>query len=249
MDINKISLEIEKLQFPLIFLFRLISYKNELSDNDFSIIIRLFLKHHITIALEINLKNLFQNELITKKSSRNVINKFYKYINKKLSLIFIIKQWYNIYDNNEFWNMNSNEQSCYLNNIKLIFLSIYDCSKGGTPLHYKIGNSINNINTIQSIKNRLEQILKMFGNKIFYKLEIPLLTEDEFDDLPKENIIKYLLFIYEKFKGLLEQTIIIFDNFNLNHDNIMNLLNPLVININMKCIDINETEFMLLDTK
>ncbi len=125
MDINKISHEIEKLQFPLIFLFRLISYKNELSDNDFSIIIRLFLKHHITIALEINLKNLFQNELITKKSSRNVINKFYKYINKKLSLIFIIKQWYNIYDNNEFWNMNSNEQSCYLNNIKLIFSSLY----------------------------------------------------------------------------------------------------------------------------
>jgi Mg2+ and Co2+ transporter CorA len=100
-----------------------------------------------------------------------------------------------------------------------------------------------------SIKNRLEQILKMFGNKIFYKLEIPLLTEDEFDDLPKENIIKYLLFIYEKFKGLLEQTIIIFDNFNLIHDNIMNLLNPVVVNINMKCIDINETEFMLLDTK
>jgi len=249
MDINKISQEIEKLQFPLIFLFRLISYNNELSDNDFSIIIRLFLKHHITVALEINLKKLFQNELITKKSSRNVINKFYKYINKKLSLIFIIKQWYNVYDNDEFWNMNSNDQSYYLSNIKLIFLSIYDCSKGGTPLHYKVGNSINNINTIQSIKNRLEQILKMFGCKIFYKLEIPLLTEDEFDDLTKENIIKYLLFIYEKFKELLDQTIIIFDNFNLNHDNIMNLLNPINININIKCIDINETEFMMLDTK
>ena len=63
MDIKKISNEIEKIQTPLIFLFRLISYKDSINDNDFSIILRLFLKHHLVISLEFNLKKLFQNEL------------------------------------------------------------------------------------------------------------------------------------------------------------------------------------------
>ena len=59
-DIKKISIEIETIKFPLIFLFKLITHKIYISDMNFSIILRLFLKYHTNIALEINLKKLFQ---------------------------------------------------------------------------------------------------------------------------------------------------------------------------------------------
>ena len=59
--------------------------------------------------------------------------------------------------------------------------------------------------------DRLVKILNIFGSKLFLTLGIPLLTVTEFNKLTDENIIKYLLIIFDKFNELLNQTIKLFD--------------------------------------
>jgi len=234
MDIKKISNEIEKIKCPIIFLFRLISYKDDISDNDFSIILRLFLKHHMVISLEFNLKKLFQNELGNMKLSRGVLDDYYKIIKKKTSLLFLIKKWQNVYSNKKFWSYNHMIQIDELINIKTIFNSFYDCSKGGQPFHCKIGNTINNFDTRETIKDRLRLILQLFGKDLFNSLDIILISSNDFDNLENKNIIQYLLIIYERINSILDETIIIFNSYYLYHTKLVNLVNP--INITIKTI-------------
>jgi hypothetical protein len=234
MDIKKISNEIEKIQTPLIFLFRLISYKDSINDNDFSIILRLFLKHHMIISLEFNLKKLFQNELNNMKLSREVLTDYYKIIKKKTSLLFLIKKWQNVYSNKKFWSYNHMIQIDELINMKTIFNSIYDCSKGGLPFHFKIANTIDNFDTRDTIKERLKLILQLVGKNLFNSLDIILISSNDFDNLENKNIIQYLLIIYERINNILDETIKIFNSYNIYHTKLINLINP--INITIKSI-------------
>ena len=176
MEIKKTSLEISNIKYPLIFLFNLIQYKNELGDTNLSIILRLFLKHHITIALDFNLKAIFENDFGDFKLCRAVLIDFYSIIKKQTSLIFILKKWFDAYDKKSFWLLNVEEQLERLTNMKHIFYGIYDCSKGGVPLFNKLrtDNIINNIDTKETIKERLIQLLNLFGMKLFKILDISI---------------------------------------------------------------------------
>jgi hypothetical protein len=229
MNINFVSLEIEKIKFPIIFLFKLITYKNHISDQDMSIILRAFLKHHHIIAMETNLKRLFNNELGS--ISCNVINNFYKMIRKKMSLLFSIKKFHNIYDNKKFWKLSHEKQPDFLINIKEIFNAYYDCAKGGVPLHHKINGLLKNGEIKETIIIRLGLILKLLGPKIFTSLEIPLITVDDFMILSNNDIIKYLLFIHEKCNILLDQIIKLLNSYIVVSNNINSLINPIFITI------------------
>ncbi len=246
-DIKKSNIEIEKIKYPIIFLFQLITYSNYLSDYDFSIILRLFLKNHITTALSINLKKLLKLELSDKIISWKVLDDFYKLIYKKMSLIVILNKWYLVYNNKTFWKMLLDKQIDYLQNIKLQFLSIFDCSKGGLPFYNKIAPLLKDgkihirHEILENIKDRLIQIFKMFGSKIFQSMDIPIITISEFYHLSNENIIKYLIIIHEKLDELLNQIIKLFNSYNLSCIQLTNLLNPIHIKINTQNID-SETE-------
>lgn len=246
MDIKKTNLEISKLNNPIVFLFWIISYRDELTDYNLSILLRLFLKHHSTIALNYNLKEIFKNELTHFNSSWDVLNKFYKIIGKKMVLIMVIKKWYLVYDNKKFWQMNISEQNDYLQLMKDRFLAVFDNSKGGVSYINKLANLIKNKNSnrdfiLEDAKNRLIIILNIFGNKLFQSLEIPLISLDDFYQLSNENLIGYFIIIYEKFLELLNQTIKLFDSYNLICIQQNNLLNPIIVNVNSKSID-SETE-------
>lgn len=238
-DIKKASLEIEKLKFPIIFLFKLVSYENEISEENMSIILRLFLKHHLTIALEINLKKILSSD------PKNVLTDFYKILKKRINLLFVIKKWHKVYPKPTFWKLTHVEQLDSLANLKNIFLAIYDCSKGGIPLHFKIQSSQSNVDIKIMIIERLESILKLFGKQLFNSLDIPLITIEDIDIMNdsrhNRDIVKYLLIIYEKFNELIEQTIKIFDSYNLSFKQLYSLLNPIVINIKTIAIE-SETE-------
>lgn len=245
-DIEKASLDIIDIKHPYIFLFKLFSYKNDFSDNTFSIILRLFLKHHDKIARSINLLQIFKDDFKNNKISRNTLNKYYKILNKKNSLLLILKKLYLIYNNNRFWNKNTYERLDFLNKLKGHFLGIFDCSKGGTPYHFKISTLIksencNKLILLDNIKERLNIILKLFGIKLFNSLEIPIITIDQLDELPNEQIIKYLFIIFEKINELLTQTIKLFELYNLYNLELKNLLSPVIININTLNID-SETD-------
>jgi hypothetical protein len=242
MDIKQINLEISKIKNPIIFLFLLISDINKIHDNDLSIILRLYLKHHIDIAINYNLKKILINELVNHNNSKNVLNNFYKLINKKVSLIFTIKKLYEIYNNKIFWKLQLNEQIDFLQKMKEHFLSVYDCSRGGIPYFIKLASILktdryNRNEILTDIKNRLIIILTIFTPKIFQTLEIPLININDFYELSNDELIKYLIIIYEKLLELLNQTIKLFDIYNIICTKLSNLLNPVTININLKSID------------
>lgn len=245
-DIKKTGIEISQIKNPVVFLFKLISYIDDIGDINLSIILRIFLKYHSEVGLDFNLKKILSKELKTKFLSWAVLNDFYKILNKKFSLIIILKKWYNVYNNEKFWKLSLDNQIDHLANIKIHFLSIYDCAKGGMPLHYKIGanlkeKKINRDFIIDNLIERLLQILNIFGSKLFQTMEIPLITINAFTKLTDENIIKYLIVIFDKFSELLNQTIKLFDSYNLICLQLNNLLNPIIININTINID-SETE-------
>jgi hypothetical protein len=245
-DIKKTCNEISQIKNPLVFLFRLLSYINEIDDTNLSIILRIFLKYNPEIAINYNLKQIFIKEFKNKYLSLTVLNDFYKLIKKKITLIKILKKWYDVFENKKFWKLSLKDQIDFLHNTKIYFLSMFDCSKGGIPIHYKVGsilknNKIDREFIINDLIDRLVKILNIFGSKLFQTLGIPLLTINEFNKLTDENIIKYLVIIFDKFNELLNQTIKLFDSYNLICLQLNNLFNPLIININSINID-SETE-------
>jgi hypothetical protein len=243
-DIKINELKISQIKYPLVFLFRVLSYVNELDDINLSIILRLFLKHHFEIGILYNLKMILGIDLQKKILSINVINSFYRILNKKRLLTYILKKWHAIYTNKKFWKLETLEQIEKLYQIQNHFMSIFDCSKGGIPYHLKVYNLLKTEQKhfiIENIKERLELILNIFGEKIFINLNIPLICSQDFDKLTPEEMTKYLQIIFQKFNEVLTQTIKIFESFNYHCLELNNLLNPVNIQINTSFLD-SETE-------
>lgn len=247
MNIKNISKEIENIKYPAIFLFRLNSFKYELGDDILCIILRLFLKHHSLFALENNMKELF-NELVDFSKSWECLSDFYKLLKKKMSLVFAFRKWQSIFVDKIFWKLPYNMMATHLINIKERFHAIYDCSKGGFPFHYKLGqlfkSKVNNSKAvnqdiINNIAERLESIVQIFGIRLLSSLGIPLITKEDLEDLNMEGIIKYLLIIFEKIKEILEQTIKLFNSYEMTCNIIEAMINPVIININTTNCDLN----------
>jgi hypothetical protein len=236
MDIEKANLDISNIKNPLVFIFDLLT-NIEISDFELSIILKLFLKHHSEIAFTYNLKEIFIEELIYYNNSWLVLTEFYKLIHEKISLLMILKKWYDIYNSKSLWKLSPYEQIQYLINKKEYFLSIYDCSHGGFPYHFKVIETLNDSKccreeVLNNVKERLELILKLFGKKIFECVNIPLIKVSEFYNLTNEQIYIYLKIIYERMNELLNQTIYLFQSYNINFQKLDNLLNHIIVNIN-----------------
>ena len=69
------------------FLCRIISYKEEIGDQNLSIILRLFFKHHFTTVIEMNLKLLLIDEFDKFPITQNIIMDFYRLIDRKIILL------------------------------------------------------------------------------------------------------------------------------------------------------------------
>ena len=220
MDTNIIQ-NIQNIKCPLVFLFRLFSYKDEINDKDLSIILKTFLKYHTIIAMSFNLKLIFNDELSLSDDgnlSWDVLNDFYKIMNHFLIIKLSIEKFATVYPKKQFWNKSLKNQLEFLINLKNTFLATFDCSIGGLPFHYKIMYFLKNANKnspiryeiMETIKDRLKTLLKMFGTELFNALDIPLIYSYDFDYIEDEYVLKYLNMIYEKFNELLNQTIHLF---------------------------------------
>lgn len=245
-NIVKTSKDLENIKYPAIFLFNLLSHINDFDDYELSIILRLFMKSQSNFMMEYNVKKIFANDINPYSLSWCALCDFYKIIGKKIPLVFVLKKFHMVYDNKIFWSMGTSSQLDYLANAKERFLSIYDCSKGGMPFHYKLAQlfkegKFNRTEILNNIVDRLIYILEIFGKNVFISLEIPLITVNDFFNLSDENILKYIIVIYEKCNELLNQTIKLFDSYNLVCLQLANLLNPSVIKIKSSNID-SETE-------
>lgn len=250
-DSNKINIKnintlISSNNNPLTLLFLFITFKNELTDDNLSVCLKLLLKNHSEIAFNYNIKQLFKKDLINYQKSWHVLNEFYKLMYKKMALILILKKWHSLYINKMFWNLFLSEQLDYLQRLKDRFLSIFDCSRGGAQYYIKLAtllksNISNKHELLEDAKSRLILLLQLFGQPLFVSMGIPLITSIEFYELSTENLIKYFILIFEKFYELLNHTIHLFDTYNLVCIQLNNLLNPVIIKIDSIDID-SETE-------
>lgn len=217
--VNNINLEkIKLLKYPFIFMFRLSLYKKYIDDDNLSIIMKKLLIEHSDIFCNYNIKLLFINKLENHPKTKNIINTFYELYLNKLKIIYLISKWYNIYKNKKFWKLLPNEQLLYLENLKKRFYSIYDFSSNDSFI-IKTMELLNNNNTnryiiIENLKERLSLIYKLFGYKIFEKLDIPVILSSSIDDANNDAIILYLRIIFAKINELLTQTILLFNVYN-----------------------------------
>jgi len=190
-----------------------------------SLKLKLFIKENIDFVINNNIKDF----LLYGSESWNIIINFYDLINQKINLIFFLKIWKEIYPNNLFWDISTNEQIEFLNNIKMIFLSIYDCSQGGFVYHIKLmqifnSNNYNYSQIMEDVEDRLKRILNLIGSKIFDYLKIPLITVHDLYNISHTEIIKYFTTIFNNINNLLKEVIILFESFNIACNKLDNLI-------------------------
>lgn len=225
--------KIEHLKYPLTFLVKFCLLIDCFSDEDACEIIKLFYKYHSTIAMQVNTKMIFKKCKNINKYNKTIkaINDYYLLINNRLKILYTIKKWETLYYNKSFWKLSIEQQIEYLNNKRILFLSIFDCSTNTVNMyHNKINEILNDPKCnreiiIESIKDRIKKILKLFGSKIFETLEIPFYYSSDFNYLENDLICLYLKIIFHKVFLLLNQTICIFNMYQKNCYEINNYLN------------------------
>lgn len=224
---------IENLKYPLVFLVKFCLLIDNFSDEEACKIIKTFYKYHSDITMKINTKIIFSKcKNINKyKKCIKAIDDYYSLINNRLKIIYTIKKWETLYYNKYFWKLSIDEQIEYLNNKKIIFLSVFDCSANTVNIYYiKINEILNDPRCnrdiiIENIKDRLTKLIKIFGYKIFETLEIPLYHSSDFNYLENDFISLYLRIIFNKLLLLINQTICVFNMFQKNCNEINNYLN------------------------
>lgn len=216
------------------------NFENELVDLQFNYILnhdnlsddynelKVFLKENINYIINNNIIELYEpfkddNILI-------ILKTFYTLLSLKINIIFKLKKWKEIYINDFFWNLSLKEQIEFMIQLKNYFLSIYDCSNGGSNFNIKLMLIFNKDNynykqIMNDIEDRLIRILDLFGPKIFEILKIPLIRVSEFYQLDNNQILKYLKVIFIEINKLLDENIELFNQFNNVNIGISKFLN------------------------
>jgi len=245
---NNDLLELEKyiicLEYPTIFLFKLLKYN--IDDITISYIIRVFLKHHYDYACSNNIASIFLNTMYSQ--TIKIFENFYNLIKNRTILLSTIRTFASEYDNIEFWNMDLNQQIIFLKKTKHYFNSIFDCANGGLPFYYRIFSLLNNIyrdEMMQNIEERLLSILRIFDKKIFNYIEIPLIHVYDFYALSPKDTINYLSIIYNKFTKLLNNIINLFHEYHFINDRLILLYNPIINESDPNIDSISEDEIIL----
>jgi len=244
-DLVKLNDKIKTLSHPFIFLFLIITFKDDIGDNILSIMVRLFLKYHKNIGLEISI--FFENELDNFPLTYNIISKFYILSKKRILLLELINDWSNVYDNKYFNNLCLTDQIIYIKNKQNFFKSIFDCSYDGIPFYCKFNNFYETeykYEILKEIEQRLLLILNIFNVNIFKSVGIPLMYVYDFYNLSFNEIMNYLSNIYNTFSRLLNDTLTIFISYEYINSELYHLLNPLLVTI--ETIEINDSESELL---
>ena len=206
-----------------------INYILSYHNNDNSHKLRIFLKDNIDYVTKNNLINLYSYKLI-EYNIMIILETFYDLLSKKINIIFNLKIWKEVYINDFFWILPLIEQIEFLIQLKTYFLSIYDCSHGGSVYYIKLMMIFNKDNynykhVMDDIKDRLKRTLDLFGSKIFEKLQIPLIKVSELYKLNHTQILKYFKVIFNNIYQLLNEIIELFKQYYKISEEIEEILN------------------------
>jgi len=78
---------------------------------------------------------------------------------------------------------------------------------------------------------KLSKILKLFGRTLFITFEIPIITLENYNELSANDIIKYLLIVYERFNSFLNDSLKLFNTYYLICKQIEILISPVLVDI------------------
>lgn len=182
--------------------------------------LKIFIKNNFEFVTNNNILDILSDIVYKDSELWRVLYSFYNLINHKINIVYKLKKWKDIYTNDIFWDLSTIDQIDFLNNLRIFFLSIYDCSQGGSVYHIKLmmifqSNNYNYYQIMEDIEDRLKRILDLVGSKIFEHLKIPLITVRELYNLSNDQILKYITVIFKNIKQLLDEVIELFYNFNL----------------------------------
>ncbi len=240
--ISQIENKIIESKTPLILLCCV--FNNEkINDENKSIVVKLFFKHHINLALEYNLIELYleNNNSDDFPLTYNLLIDIYLILSKQIIFIQNIKNFKKSYINKFFWMKNIDEQILYLKNLHQQLLSIFDGSKSGLYFHLKLKNINNNLGEnyhIEQIIERLRKVVSLFKLAFFKEHEIYILSNIQFMDLKFENMIRYTEYIFYKINNILNKYISSFEHYEYFRKELINLLN-ISNSININIIDVN----------
>jgi len=237
---------LKEIKYPHFLIFRFFNIIHLIDDYYAAIILRFIMKNNIGIFK--NEPYYFISGNLSKEytDTSEILESFYLFFIERTKKLNLIKKWYNVYNNNTFWKKNVNDQINYLHNLRNEVKCIFDNYKSPSSFIDKMGPIIKlNINNskyliFEEAIIRLDRLVKLFGEKVFKSIKIPMLSINEFLDLEDENKIKYTFFVYSRIIELLQVVINIFEEFNMADLKLNNLLNPKFINIEE--IEIDEVD-------
>ena len=182
---------------PLIFLYK-IKHKFKFTNNELEIVLGYFIEKNIEVAVYNDIREIINNYEI------NSVNKFYKLLKCRNKLE---KKFYKLscyYSNELFWKLTMDDKINYLAEKNNLLNSIFDKN-----INIFINNLKELLNTdykyemIDDLIQRLLIIRNNFGLKLLKSMNVKLITISEIYTLSSNEIINYILEIYNKINNLI----------------------------------------------
>lgn len=239
LNIYNLNLLFENTKTPLLILYICICKTNNFTDEELSIIFRIFLKYHGILGIQYNL-NYFIPLLKNKTTIgiiKNIIKKFYNNINKLYKIMpHIVK-----IGKTKIFNKNKNqtidEQISFLKNMIQYILAIFDSNKCIITFIERLKMGYNDTNSYNVLNNEIIYRLKLLKKKVgreFYKTNnIYCITNEEYEYLEFENKIKYVEYMKTTTTNILLKYIHYLELYNVYSHEFDNLLNPEIITIDI----------------
>ncbi len=255
MNLNLLEENIKNIKYPLLTLYSI--FNSNIIDYNKSIFLKLFIKYHINLMLIYNFYS-FQELLTYDPNTYNLILDVYIIIIKQFNIVSHLHKFKKMYPNRFFWNKNINEQINHLNILLNKFMSLFDGSKGLLYFHHKLkgidklteNKHLNSgyIYHIDEMTNRLRDVYLLFKHSFFSENNILTLSCDDFLNLKFENMIKYTEYIFNKIHSILNQYIVFFKLYEINRQQLINLIsiNTIEINIDDVNSDIESDDLLFI---
>jgi hypothetical protein len=166
-----------------------------------------------------------------------VLITFYELIKEKTQLILALSKWHMAYKNKIYWKKDNKCQIEILINLRMHIRAIFDCVVGDQSFGIKIipivKTNINNSKDLvfENAVERLIKLHKLLGPNFFKTAKIPTMIVQDFYNLKDDEKIKYIILIQSKTLHIIDQTIEIYEKFDMVNLKIDNLLNPFSVHI------------------
>jgi len=229
---------LKNVKFKYMIVFKFFNLLEFIDDENASKILRLLMNNFFDVFIENPMYKLVKFIPVKRyPETLTSLITFYELIKEKGQLILALSKWHVAYKNKIYWKKDNKYQLDHLQKTRSLIRALFDCSIGNQSFGIKIIPVIkSNINNSKDLvyENAIERLVKLYkilGNEFFKTAKIPTISVENFYSLKDDERIKYIILIQSKTLNIIDQTIDIYEKFNMVNLKIDNLLNPFSINI------------------